>query len=38
MKNLILSVELASSVLGLNVVYTESCEHRDMVLLEYGLI
>ena len=32
MKDLIISVELASSVLGLNVVYTESCEHRDGII------
>ena len=27
-----ISRELASSVLGLNVVYTESCEHRDGII------
>ena len=27
-----ISKELASSVLGLNVVYTESCEHRDGII------
>lgn len=32
MKNLKLSTELASSVLGLNVVYIESCEHRDNII------
>ena len=36
MKDLKLSIEisreLASSVLGLNVVYTESCEHRDGII------
>ena len=32
MKNLKLSTELASSVLGLNVVYIESCEHRDGII------
>ena len=32
MKDLILSVELASAVLGLNVVYIESCEHRDNII------
>ena len=36
MKDLKLSIEisreLASSVLGLNVVYTESCEHRDNII------
>ena len=32
MKNLKLSTELASSVLGLNVVYVESYEHRDNII------
>ena len=32
MKDLKLSTELASAVLGLNVVYTESCEHRDGII------
>ena len=32
MKDLKLSTELASSVLGLNVVYIESCEHRDNII------
>ena len=32
MKDLKLSTELASSVLGLNVVYVESCEHRDNII------
>ena len=32
MKDLILSVELASDVLGLNVAYIESCEHRDNII------
>ena len=36
MKDLKLSIEisreLASSVLGLNVVYIESCEHRDNII------
>lgn len=27
-----ISKELASSVLGLNVAYTESCEHRDNII------
>lgn len=27
-----ISIELASSVLGLNVVYIESCEHRDNII------
>ena len=32
MKDLKISTELVSSVLGLNVVYTESCEHRDNII------
>ena len=32
MKDLKLSTELASVVLGLNVVYIESCEHRDNII------
>ncbi len=32
MKDFEISRELASSVLGLNVVYTESCEHRDGII------
>ena len=32
MKDLKISVELASAVLGLNVVYIESCEHRDNII------
>ena len=32
MKDLKLSTELASAVLGLNVVYIESCEHRDNII------
>ena len=32
MKDLKISTELASAVLGLNVVYTESCEHRDGII------
>ena len=32
MKNLILSVELASAVLGLNVAYIESCDHKDNII------
>ena len=31
-KELIISKELVSEVLGLNVVYTESCEHRDGII------
>ena len=27
-----ISKEIASSVLGINVVYTESCEHRDNII------
>ena len=32
MNDLKISTELASSVLGLNVVYIESCEHRDGII------
>ena len=32
MKELIISKELVSEVLGLNVVYTESCEYRDGII------
>ena len=32
MRDFEISRELASSVLGLNVVYTESCEHRDNII------
>ena len=32
MKELKLSTELVSAVLGLNVVYIESCEHRDNII------
>ncbi len=32
MKDLKVSTELASAVLGLNVAYIESCEHRDNII------
>ena len=32
MKELKISTELASAVLGLNVAYIESCEHRDNII------
>ena len=32
MRDLEISKELLSEVLGLNVVYTESCEHRDNII------
>ena len=32
MEDLIISKELVSEVLGLNVVYTESCEYRDGII------